>query len=291
VRSWLPRRRVAFPAVVVGLFVTAVVYVSAVTPDPAAPERAVDHDRHAADQHGLSDSRDGYVLTPLALPAERGDVGVVAFRIVGPDGSSVTGYEHVLTEPLHLYVVREDLNFYQHLHPTLAGDTWTAAVRVPDGGVYRLYVEFMPTGRADNRHPVVLGVPFVIAGDTRYDPLPEPVPAVDVGGLTVRRLDGVATAAARRPDELRFQVLDARGVPVGTLQPYLGTYAHVSAFDVATGGIIHLHPTMPASRPGPPGDGLLTFRTEFPQRGRYRLFLQFKAADAVHQAAFTVVVA
>ena len=278
-------------AVVVGLFVTAVGYVYAVDRDPTTPGPAVDHDRHAAEQHGLSDSRDGYVLTPLALPAERGDAGVVAFRIVGPDGSSVTGYEHVLTEPLHLYVVREDLSFYQHLHPTLAGDTWTAAVRVPDGGVYRLYAEFMPTGRADNGHPVVLGVPFVIAGDTRYDPLPEPVPMVDVGGLRVRRFDGVATAAARRPDVLRFQVLDVHGVPVGTLQPYLGTYAHVSAFDAATGSITHLHPTMPASRTGPPGDGVLTFQTEFPQRGRYRLFLQFKAADVVHQAAFTVTVA
>lgn len=281
----------AFLAVVVGLFVTAVGFVYAVDRDPTTPGPAVDHDRHAAEQHGLSDSRDGYVLTPLALPAERGDAGVVAFRIVGPDGSSVTGYEHVLTEPLHLYVVREDLSFYQHLHPTLAGDTWTAAVRVPDGGVYRLYAEFMPTGRADNGHPVVLGVPFVIAGDTRYDPLPEPVPMVDVGGLSVRRFDGVATAAARRPDVLRFQVLDVHGVPVGTLQPYLGTYAHVSAFDAATGSITHLHPTMPASRTGPPGDGVLTFRTEFPQRGRYRLFLQFKAADVVHQAAFTVTVA
>jgi hypothetical protein len=101
---------------------------------------------------------------------------------------------------------------------------------VLDGEVYRLYAEFMPTGRADNRHPLVLGVPFVVAGDTRYDPLPEPVPAVDLGGLTVSRVGGAATAAAGRPDVLRFRVADAGGAPVGTLRPYLGTYAHVSAF-------------------------------------------------------------
>lgn len=286
-----PRRWVAFLSVVVGLFVTAVVYVRAVAPDPATPGPAAGHDTHDAGAHGLSDTGEGYVLTPVALPAERGDAVPVSFRIVGPDGRPATGYERILSEPLHLYVLREDLSFYQHVHPTLAGDTWTATVHVPDGGVYRLYTEFMPTGRTGNRHPLVLGVPFVVAGDTTYDPLPDPVPAVNLDGLTVSRVGGAATVAAGRPDEMRFQVTDVSGAPVGALQPYLGTYAHVSAFDAATGSITHLHPTMPAGGPVPPADGVLTFRTEFPQRGRYRLFVQFKSADTVHQAAFTVVVA
>jgi hypothetical protein len=83
-------------------------------------------------------------------------------------------------------------------------------------------------------------------------------------------------------------VHDARGAPVTALDPYLGAYAHVSLFESTTQRLTHLHPAVPASARGAPSDGVLRFHAQFPQRGRYRLFLQFKVDGAVHQAAFTV---
>ncbi|MCW6003610.1 hypothetical protein K1W54_03305 [Micromonospora sp. CPCC 205371] len=230
-------------------------------------------------------------MSPVALPDQRGKALPVAFRILGPDGRATTAYEPVLSQPLHLYMLREDLSFYQHLHPSLAGDTWMVAVDVPDGGVYRLYAEFMPRERAGSGHSTVLGAPFVVAGDTRYAPIPPPAPSVKVAGYTVRRMEGAADGVAGRPGVVRFQVLDASGAPVTAIEPYLGAYAHASVFESTTLSLTHLHPTMPANAQGPPGDGVLPFHTQFPQRGRYRLFLQFKAAGVVHLAAFTVVAA
>jgi hypothetical protein len=288
------RRIPWIPLVMVGLFVAAVVYVNPLDADRDVPARsAVDHAAHSGVSDGgdgLSDNRDGYVLSPVALPDQRGDAMPLAFRIVGPDGAPTITYEPVLSEPLHLYVLREDLSFYQHLHPTLAGDTWTAAVNVPDGGVYRLYAEFIPKERAGSGQPTVLGTAFVVAGDTRYAPIPPPTARVSAGGFTVSRLGGAADAAAGRPDILRFQVLDARGAPVTALEPYLGVYAHASVFDSTAQRLTHLHPATPTNAEGAPGDGVLTFHTQFAERGRYRLFLQFKAAGEVHQAAFTVIV-
>lgn len=267
----------------VGLFVAAVVYVNPLDAGrDVAARPAVDHAAHSGVSDGgdgLSDNHDGYVLSPIALPDRRGDAMPLAFRIVGPDGAPTTVYE-----PLHLYVVREDLSFYQHLHPALAGDRWTAAVDVPDGGVYRLYAEFTPKQRA---HSTVLGAPFVIAGDTRYVPIPAPAAKVSAGGFTVSRLEGTADAAAGRSDIMRFQVLDAHGAPVTALEPYLGVYAHASVFD-STQRLTHLHDTTPANTQAAPAGGVLTFHTQFPQRGRHRVFLQFKVAGEVHQAAFTV---
>jgi len=279
--------------VLVGLFAAAVVYVLAAGPGRNASRPApVDTPVPMSASHGdgLTDSHDGYLLAPVTLPAGRGRRIPVAFRILGPDGAPATGYEPVQTKSLHMYVVRDDLSGYQHVHPELAADTWTATVDVADGGAYRIYAEFVPKGRAGGGHPTVLGVPFVVAGNTTYVPLPAPASSVRAGGLTVTRMDGTARLKAGRPAVLRFQVRDAGGAPVTSLEPYLGVFAHVSAFDVLTGSLTHLHPVMPAGPQQAPGDGVLTFHAQFPNLGEQRLFLQFQVAGKVHQVAFTVAV-
>ncbi|MEH1125305.1 hypothetical protein [Micromonospora sp. CPCC 206061] len=290
------RRTVRWLALgMVGLFAAAVIYINPLAPEWNTPDqRAAAPATHSPGVHGgdgLTDKHDGYALSPVTLPDRRGTALRMAFRILGPDGRATTAYEPVLGQPLHLYVLREDLSFYQHLHPALAGDTWTAAVDVPDGGVYRLYAEFVPRARAGSGHSTVLGAPFVIAGDTSSAPLPPPAPSVKVAGYTVRRTEGAADGVAGRPGIIRFQVHDASSAPVTALEPYLGAYAHASVFESTTQSFTHLHPTMPASAHAATADGVLTFHTQFPQRGRYRLFLQFKAAGTVHLAAFTVVAA
>src|SRR5688572_14728434 len=152
-------------AAILAVFAITVAYILVVVPDAAVPTRPA-APAHPPHSDGLSDRHGGYRLEPVALPVERGPAVPVAFRIRSPDGSPAVRYATVQTVPLHLYVVREDLTAYQHLHPRLDGDTWHAAVRVPDGGVYRLYAEFRPATLATARHPVVLGTQFVITGDT-----------------------------------------------------------------------------------------------------------------------------
>ena len=135
-------------------------YVDSRRPSPAAapPPPAGYH------SDGLSDAYDGFRAEPLALPTGRGP-GTVSLRIVGPRGP-VTDFQRVHTEPVHLYVLRDDLSGYQHLHPEVVDGAWTAPVTIHDGGAYRVYAEFVPFGRPTGAEPTVLGVPFVIAGDT-----------------------------------------------------------------------------------------------------------------------------
>ena len=281
-------RAVAAWLILVGLFAGTATYILVAVPDTDGP-RPASAPATLAHSDGLSDRHAGYQLVPVTLPTARADRAPVAFRIVGPDGSPVAGYAVAQAVPLHLYVVREDLSGYQHLHPSRVADTWNATVRVPDGGVYRLYAEFVPAELAGARNPIVLGTRFIITGDTAPTTLPRPAAATRVAGFTVRRLDGTAPLVAGPPVALRFQVLDRRGAPVTTLEPYLGAYAHVSAFDVLTQALTHLHPVIPPAAP-PPGDGTLPFHAAFHHRGWHRLFLQFRAGGTVHLAAFTVLV-
>jgi hypothetical protein len=251
-------------------------------PTPAAPPVP------AAGYHsdGLSDAYDGFRAEPVTLPTKRGP-GTVALRILGADGP-LTSFQNVHTRPLHLYVLRDDLSGYQHLHPDVVDGAWTAPVTMRDGGAYRVYAEFTPHGRVAGAEPTVLGVPFVIAGDTTMVPVPAPQAVARSGPFTVRRLDGTADQVSGTQSAVQFAVTRA-GRPV-TLEPYLGAYAHLSNFEVRTQGLQHLHPVPADATGGPPADGVLSFHAAFAERGDKRMFLQFRVGGMVHQVAFTLFV-
>lgn len=271
----------ALPALTVLAATIAAAYLFADSrrPSPAAPPApAVYH------SDGLSDAYDGFRAEPLALPTGRGS-GTVSLRIVGPRGP-VTEFQHVHTKPVHMYVLRDDLSGYQHLHPELVAGAWTSPVTIKDGGAYRVYAEFAPIGRPIGADPTVLGVPFVIAGDTTMVPVPAPAAVARSGPFTVRRLDGTADLASGTHSAVQFQVT-RDGKPV-TLEPYLGAYAHLSNFEVRTQGLEHLHPLPTNATGGPPADGVLAFHAAFAERGDKRMFLQFQVGGVIHQVAFTL---
>jgi hypothetical protein len=122
---------------------------------------------------------------------------------------------------------------------------------------------------------------------------------------------------------LRFEVRDADGRPA-PLEPYMGMAAHAVIVrdnhqdpHPKDGEVfVHLHPMgtvsmaaqeafakkerdeggapMPASMPGMPGmgsgsaDGVVSFPYEFPQPGRYRLWVQVKSGGKVQTGVFDV---
>jgi hypothetical protein len=278
-RSLVNRTRLTY--LLLGLvFLATVVYVLTVLPGRSAQPAALPSATPAPVPHsdGLSDAFEGYLMKPLALPESRGTGIPFAFQILGPDGQPFSDYEIVQTKQLHLYAVRDDVSGYQHLHPELNDGTWSTAMDVPDGGSYRVYAEFNPKGRAPygspDWHPVILGVNFIIAGDTRLAPLPEPVASVQAGKYTVSRKDGVSHLRVGEGALLSFDV------PGAKLEQHLGAVAHMSGFEVRTLSLNHLHPAADQ----------LTFHVQFPNRGEYRLFLEFKADGTVHRADFTIFV-
>ncbi len=245
---------------------------------PAPPNPAPAPVAHS---NGLTDVHDGYVMAPVTLPTARGKAVPVAFRILGRDQQPVTEYDIVHTKPLHAYLVRDDLSGYQHLHPVLADGVWRTSVEIPDGGAYRLFAEFTPPGRSG--HATVLGVSFVIAGDTTFIPLPPPAATAAVDGYTVRRVDGATPLRAGRSSLLTFQVV--RDGQPARLEQFLGASAHASAFEALTQALSHSHPTL---RPGQ--NGTVTFHVQYANRGEQRVYLQFQADGQVRQVAFTLFV-
>lgn len=251
------------------------------------PSAAGAHGAQAAEVHGdgLSDSHDGFRLVLEQTPAKRGSDVPLAFQILNESGKPQTEYLVNQTKLLHLLVVRDDMHAFQHVHPELDGDTWRSTISVPDGGLYRIFAEFVPKTADGNGHGVLLGAPFIIAGDTTFVPLPEATDKVRVDGYTVTRPDGPTQPAIEKPATLGFKITGSDGEPA-ELDGYLGSYAHISAFNAMTSAATHLHPMEKVGTPL--RDGTLTVRATFEQRGEHRVFVEFKAGGKVHVAAFTV---
>jgi hypothetical protein len=234
---------------------------------------------------GTTPQAGGYRLADVTLPAP-GAPGDVSFRVLDRAGRPLTSYTQEQTKDLHLYVVRNDLAQFRHLHPTLAADgTWTGRVALATPGSYRVIAEFTPGTGSEGTH-VALGdtvlvpgawEPVAVAADTAGEVADDGVVAVDAP-------DELATG----PDErmtLEVSGVDGQRVALGS---YLGTFAHLTGFDVKTGAFVHAHP-YGAAEPVAGGDEL-TFHTEFTQPGTFRFFLQVRIDGFLHQVPFTATV-
>lgn len=223
---------------------------------------------------------EGYRMTDVTLPGADG-TGEVSFRILAPSGAPLTTYTEEQTKLLHLYVVRDDLDQFRHLHPTLADDgTWTARVDLGTPGRWRVVAEFIPQGAAN---PIVLGTTLRVPGD--WTPVDVPRgEAAETGDDGVVRARLQAEGEVGPNGRLRLRLTDADGEPVA-LGSYLGTSAHLTGFAVDSRGFVHVHPY---GAPEVTDDGtVLTFHTVFAQPGDYRLFLQVRVDGLLHQLAVT----
>jgi hypothetical protein len=219
---------------------------------------------------GLAAESGGYRFEPAA--------GTVSdqfrFRILGPDGRAVTGFEPEQTKLMHFYLVRSDLTGFQHVHPTMAADgTWTAPLAAAQPGDYRAYTQFVVKGASE-----VLSRPLTVPGGGTKAALPAPAATTEVDGYTLTV--GGDKPMAGMTHQLTVSVAKD-GRPVTDLQPYLDAYAHLTALHAGDLAFAHLHPQ---GRDG----STLTFEAMLPKPGDWRVFVQFQTGGVLHTGAITV---
>ena len=208
------------------------------------------------------------------------------FRIAGPDGKPVTSFAVDQTKRMHFYVIRSDLTGFRHLHPTMATDgAWTADLASLKPGTWRMYASFTPDSGQDAGKSFVLSRTVTVAGSAQNTPLPPATTTTEVDGYTVA-IKGEPMAGMTH----RMTVtLSKDGKPVTSLQPYLDTYAHLTAIHEGDQAFAHLHPQ--AEINGNTGGPKLAFQAMFTRSGNWRLFLQFQTGGQLHTAALTLHVA
>ncbi len=232
---------------------------------------------------GLAAAADGYTITPAATALPAVQPAAFTFQIIGPAGRAVTAFTPVHDQQLQLVVVRRDLTGYQHLHPTMAPDgTWSAALTRPGPGAYKAFADFQPAG---HDRELTLALDLSAAGDFAPVPLAAPTATFTVDGYQAAL---VGRLVAGRESAVTFTVTGDGGRPVADLQPYLAAYGHLVVLRTGDLAYLPVHPGAVLGDGQTPGGLKLAFGADVPTPGLYRLFLEFKAGDAVHTAEFTV---
>jgi hypothetical protein len=238
---------------------------------------------HMASGNGLSDSQDGYRLTSKDSTLLSGKQAAYRFTVTGPDDKPVTDFALDQAMWMHFYAIRSDLTGFQHVHPIMAADgTWSANLSSLTPGSWRMFASFTPNTGTGKGKDFVLSRTVTVPGDAAKTPLPAPATVTQADGYTVT-VKGEPMAGMAHP----LTVSIAKdGKPVTDLEPYLDTYAHLTAFHEGDAAFAHLHPTTKVT--GDNGGPDLSFHAELPTSGNWRLFLQFQTGGKLHTAALTL---
>ena len=177
------------------------------------------------------------------------------------------------TRKLHLLIVDPTLNDYQHVHPEpgrRAGE-WMFTLTPQRAGTYRVFADFTP---AATQRGLYASADFTVPG-TVATVVREPNTTAQVSRFNFELVTPPSFQAGKVAD-LKFRI-ESQGrdkVPV-PLQPVMGAFAHLVAFDEARSGFAHLHPN--ETDLSQPPDALrpeLNFKVTIPAPGRYVIWAQ-----------------
>jgi len=231
---------------------------------------------HATGFSGLSNTADGYTVTAVQERQRPGEDTFVEFRVTGPDGKAVPGYDEVDGAHLHLVAFRRDLTGYQHVYPEPGQEaSWWGVLNLSPGP-WHAVLEFRPTrlGRT-----VIVSTDFTVSGTYQPQPLPPLTDQVDVSGLNVALTRGVRAD----PDGVTTIRVTQQGQPVTDIEPAHGGLAHAVVVRPADLGYLHLH-AVASPTTGP----MLQFTGSPPTAGTYRLFVEFYRQGQLVVAPFTI---
>jgi hypothetical protein len=242
----------------------------------------------------------------VVKPGERAQL---LLRVFHPGtGEAIRKFETVHEKQFHLFVISQNMEYFQHIHPEQLDDgTWTIDVTLPKAGYYKILSDFMPAGGA----PQFLARPLVTAGYT--GDLAADSARLAPDAVSTKTVDDITATIELDPPKftvglyghLTWRLTDtATRRPITDLQTYLGAFGHTLIMSEDMVDYVHSHPLDILAQPDddglprfliPPGADLeklrggpeVTFEGLMPKPGRYRAWTQFRRSDRIHTFAFT----
>lgn len=189
------------------------------------------------------------------------------------------------TRKLHLLMVDPSLTDYQHVHPEPGGTRgeWIVRWTPKFGGVYRIFADFTPAATARGLYA---SADTEVAGPAAAGATKTVAPRVVSGPYEFALAPVVAPMRAGQPADLRFSVTRADGAAV-PMEPVMGAFAHLVAFDETRSGFAHLHPAEVDLEKKP--DAMrpeLNFKIMIPKPGRYVVWTQVNLGGTERFAPF-----
>jgi hypothetical protein len=245
-----------------------------------------------------SNATDGYQVELTSSPSIIRPGENVQFRFVifnSRTHEQVKDLNVVHDKPFHLFVVSQDLSYFQHIHPMQTSDgSFIVKTVLPKIAQYKIFCDFYPVGGT----PQLIRKELITTGFTRnvYKQV-----RISTDQTLTKSVDGIRFNLTINPAELvegklahlNYYLLDEKlGVPVRDLQPYLGAWGHTFILSEDMADYVHVHPEVPISpdvdRSTLVSEPYVSFETFFPKAGRYRIWSQFQRHDRVITVSFTL---
>jgi hypothetical protein len=200
------------------------------------------------------------------------------------NGDAIASFDTFQEKLMHLIVVSDDLQFFNHIHPTYKGNgRFEIQANFPQPGHYTLFSDYKPTGKAEQVSVLKAQVPGQ----------PQLIQKIDwtctktFGDTKADLAFSQPTLKAGQEVMLIFHLNQANNnQPVKDLQPYLGELGHLvilkQTSPLTRTDYIHAH----AMKNSPPGQ--IHFMTSFPQPGNYKLWGQFNRNGRIVTTNFWV---
>ncbi len=214
------------------------------------------------------------------------------------NANSVTDFDLLHEKIVHLIIVDDNLETFQHVHPEVNGNVFTSDVSFPDNGSYHAYIDFQPKGGGEEQ--------FSFSIKIGNEELSKKTISLEETNKTENEVDGYRVSLSYTEPFLvkdltsgngkfYFNIVNSdTGKGVTTLKPYLGAFGHLVMINSETFEYIHVHPIETPETYGPNGGPRVSF---IPlalygnaKKGTYRMFAQFNPNSKLITVPFTVIV-
>jgi hypothetical protein len=210
---------------------------------------------------------------------------LVVINIQDPTGKAIAKFDAFQTKLMHLIVVSDDLQFFDHLHPEYKGNgRFEVAAKFPKPGNYTLFSDYKPASQSEQVSVLKTQVPGKENASTSVADFNQ---AKTFGNTKVNFTTSEPTIKAGQEVHLMFDLRDvATNQNVKDLQPYLGEKGHLVILQqspsLSREAYIHAHAMKGTA------DGKVHFMTQFPQPGKYKLWGQFNRNGKIVTSDFWV---
>jgi hypothetical protein len=233
---------------------------------------------------GIPDAREFAVhVTTAPKILKAGDDSLLTFRVEDPlTGKTVQHFEIMHEKLYHLFVISQDLQFFEHIHPIMQADgSFDLDVRFPHAGLYRVLSDFYPK---DATPQLIADTLFVAGPGMKMSPAKL---TADMAPNDTENLHVSLTTEPPQPIAGMKTLLFFRLTPNDGIEPYIGAMGHMLAASSDLIDMMHTHPFLVTD---PEGGTVkqIQFNLIFPREGVYRVWTQFQRKGVVNTTVFNI---
>jgi len=216
-------------------------------------------------------------LTLAPNPPRAGAETELRFAITDPQSGKPVEHFQVVHEKLfHLFVVSQDLSWFEHEHPSAEpGGVFTLHERFPRPGMYRVMADFFPDGGT----PQLVARTVIVPGGGALAPA---VLHADLAPKQATNLSAELSTDPPQPIAGLKTLVYFKLSPADGLEKYIGAWGHLLVVSDDLVDAIHTHPFIADGGAGE------QFNVIFPRARTYRLWAQFQRLGIVNTVAFNV---